>query len=116
MRAANHIETRLLYHSDVAAYTLLGNGVAPSCVVLMDIRALQIKVLTVDEDPLVGCPLDVTETERGGVSVQNLAAVAEGEFKHIKIRRIGRPKFYIVNVFGLDCCHVICVSRNILVG
>src|SRR5579859_886182 len=70
MRAANEIHAGLLDEADIASDTGVGDCVAPACVVLVNIGAVEVVVLAVEEEALIGGPLNPAESEGSHVFVE----------------------------------------------
>jgi hypothetical protein len=75
MRAANEMKARVLHQFHVAEKSAVRHRVAPARVILMHVRAFEIKMLAVQEKSLVRRPLEPAETKRRFKIVGEFAAV-----------------------------------------
>ena len=70
MAATNHVEAGFLHHPHVSPHGLFGHGIAPTSLVLVDIRPPEEEMFPVKEKTFVGCPLEPPEAERHFFAVQ----------------------------------------------
>ena len=64
MGPANKIKTGLLDEAHIPKSSGIRHSIAPTGMVLMNIGAAQIKMLTIQEKTPVCCPLEPTKTKR----------------------------------------------------
>ena len=100
MTAADDVESGFLHVADVALESGVGHGVAPARAVLMHVRAVEIAVLAVQEESLVGGPFDRTESELVGEAVveERGLRVDHGGLGAVQVRRLGRPAFRVLHL------------------
>jgi len=73
--AADEVEPRVLHHPDITEEPAVGHGVSPTRMVLVHIRALEVAVFAIEEEPLVCRELEPPKAQRRGVAVHGLASV-----------------------------------------
>ena len=95
MRAANKVEAGILDHLYIAKKAAVCHRITPARTVLMDICALEIIMLSVEEEPLVRRELEPAETQWRLEVVHRLALVQHSRLHRVKIRVIGMPKPWV---------------------
>src|SRR2546430_8281202 len=64
MRAAHEVESRLLHEFHIALARRLRDRDPPAAVILMHVRAAQIKMLAIQEETAIGRPLEPSKAKR----------------------------------------------------
>src|SRR6185312_12365940 len=92
MRAADKIKTRVFHQLHIAKEPAIRHGIPPPCVILMNVGAFKITMLSIQEKSLVGGELKPAKTQRRRVIINSFFALTQNGFNGIEVRSFWRPK------------------------
>ena len=91
MRAADGVESSVLYHCEIYGPARSRNGILHPCEKLMMTGTLDFVAASIERESVGFAPCKRPETESGGVIVNRIPGRGDGRIAMVKVRRFRRP-------------------------